>query len=168
MPALLHLGTTTTSGVLGFECLQPSLDISGMLYVPPPTFLPLVQSKLLAEHVKGQLRLLILVALCWMEVPWFTTVLNILANVLWQCPIIKDPIMDVLVGHMLKGLPYLHLTLWLLREMCVAQTGVLFLSLSGSDGSNLSIYDKGLPAVLEGMGRLVCLRGCTKQCHICP
>ena len=33
MPALLHLGTTTTSGVLGFECLQPSLDVSGKLCI---------------------------------------------------------------------------------------------------------------------------------------
>ena len=52
--------------------------------------------------------------------------------------------------------------------MCVMQTGVLFLSLSGSGRGNFSIYIKGLPAVLEGMGRLVCSTGCTKQCHICP
>ena len=29
-------------------------------------------------------------------------------------------------------------------------------------------YVEGLPAVLEGMGRLVCLRECTKEWHICP
>ena len=51
--------------------------------------------------------------------------------------------------------------------MCVRQTGALFLSLSGS-GGNLSVYIKGLPAVLEGMGRLVYLTGCTKQCHLSP
>ena len=33
MPALLHLGISTTSGGLGVECLQPSLDISGKLHV---------------------------------------------------------------------------------------------------------------------------------------
>ena len=32
MPALLHLGISTISGGLGVECLQPSLDISGMLH----------------------------------------------------------------------------------------------------------------------------------------
>ena len=52
--------------------------------------------------------------------------------------------------------------------MCVKQTRVLFLSLSGSGGGNLSIYIKGLPAVLEGMGRLVCVTGFTNQCHLCP
>ena len=35
-----------------------------------------------------------------------------------NCPIIKDLIMDVLVGHMFKGLPYLYLTLWLFRDVC--------------------------------------------------
>ena len=33
MPALLHLGISTTSESLGVECLQPSLDISGKLHV---------------------------------------------------------------------------------------------------------------------------------------
>ena len=52
--------------------------------------------------------------------------------------------------------------------MCAMQTGVFFLSLSGSGWVNSSIYIEGLPAVLEGMGRLVCSTGCTKQCHLCP
>ena len=48
------------------------------------------------------------------------------------------------------------------------QTGVLFLSLSGSGGGNLSIYVKGLQAVLEGMGRLMCQRGCTNNAIYVP
>ena len=48
------------------------------------------------------------------------------------------------------------------------QTSILFLSLSGSGGDYLSIYNKSLSAVLEGMGRLVCSGGCTRQCHFCP
>ena len=51
--------------------------------------------------------------------------------------------------------------------ICVMQIEVLFLSLSGSGRGNLSIYIKGVPAVLEGMGRLVCLTGFTNQCHLC-
>ena len=84
---------------------------------PSPTLVPLVLSKFLAEYFKGQLKLLILVVPCWMEVPWLPTVLNMLADIPWQCPIIKDLIMDVLVGHGLKGLLFLHLTLWLLRDV---------------------------------------------------
>ena len=75
---------------------------------PPPALVPLVLSKFLAEHVNSQLRWLILMAPCWMEAPWLPTVLNMLADVPWQCPIIKDLIMDVFVGQALKGLQYLH------------------------------------------------------------
>ena len=62
--------------------------------------------------------------------------------------------MDVLVGQMLKGLPYLHLTLLLLGDVLLR---VLFLSLSGSDRGNSGTYCKGLPAMLERMGNLVSL-----------
>ena len=56
--------------------------------------------------------------------------------------------MDVLVGGLLKGLKLLHLTLWLLRDVCV-QTGVLFHSLSGSGGGDSSVYNKYLPTMLK-------------------
>ena len=55
------------------------------------------------------------------EAPWLPTVLNMLADIPWQCPIIKDLIMDVSVGQMLKGVPYLHLTLWLLSNVLYRQ-----------------------------------------------
>ena len=71
---------------------------------PPSILVPLVLSKFLAAHVKHQLRLLILVAQCWMEAPWLLSVLNMLADIPWQCLIIKDLIVDVLVGHVLKAL----------------------------------------------------------------
>ena len=58
-------------------------------YVFPLALVPLVLSKFLAGHVKGQLRHLILVAPCWMEAPWLPTILNMLADVLLPCPIIK-------------------------------------------------------------------------------
>ena len=85
----------------------------------PPALVPLVLSKFWVEHVTGQLRHLILVA-PWMEAPWLSTVLNMLANISRWCPIIHDLIMDVSVGQVLKGLPYLHLTLWLLSDGCYA------------------------------------------------
>ena len=52
--------------------------------------------------------------------------------------------------------------------MCAMQTGVLFLGLSGSGRGNSKVYVKGLPAVLEGVGQLVCSTGFTKQCHLFP
>ena len=38
---------------------------------------------------------------------------------------IKDLIMDVSVGQVLKSLQYLHLTLWQLSNMCYADKGSL-------------------------------------------
>ena len=92
-------------------------------YVFPP--LALVLSRFLAEHVNGQLRHLILVMPCWMEAPWLPTVLNMLADVPWLCPIIKDLVMDVSVGQSLKGLQFLHFTLWQLSDVCYADRGSL-------------------------------------------
>ena len=60
-----------------------------------------------------------------MEVTLLPIVLNILKNVPQHCPVIKDLIMDVLLGQVLKGLPYLHLTLWLLRDVCYIDRGSL-------------------------------------------
>ena len=87
------------------------MDVSGKLCVSSCCCSFLVLSKFLAENVKGQLRHLILVAPCWMEAPWPLTVLNMLADVPQQCPVMKDLIMDVLVHQVLRGLAYLHLTL---------------------------------------------------------
>ena len=69
-----------------------------------------------------------------------------------------------------SGLPLFVSGSWLgficrahIAVMCVTQTGAHFFSLSGSGGGNLRVYVKGLPAVLEGMGKLVCSTGCTKN-----
>ena len=60
-----------------------------------------------------------------MEAPWLPTVLKMLADIPQWCPIIKDLIMDVSVGQVLKGLPYLYLTLWLLSDVCYGDRGSL-------------------------------------------
>ena len=95
-----------------------------------------------------------------------STVLSMLEDVPHRCPIKEDVIMDVLAGQVLKSLPLQYLTLWLLRHVLWRQ-GLSSSVLSGSGRDNLMIYNKSLPVVLERMGRLVCLRGCTKQCHFC-
>ena len=112
-------------GALGLNAFnRPWMFQVGYVF-PPPTLVPLVLSRFLAEHVKGQLRLLILGAPCWMEAPWLPRVLDMLADIPQQCPFIKDLIVDVSVGHVLKDLPYLHLTLWLLSNVCYTDRGSL-------------------------------------------
>ena len=110
---------------LGLNALRHPWNFQVSYVFPPLILVPLVLSKFLAEHVNGQLRHLLLVASYWMEAPWLPTVLNMLADVPRWCPIIKDLIMDVLVGQVLKGLWYLHLTLWLLSDVCYADRGSL-------------------------------------------
>ena len=48
-----------------------------------------------------------------------------LADVPQQCPLVKDLVVDVSVGQVLKGLQYMHLTLWMLSDMCYADRGSL-------------------------------------------
>ena len=43
-------------------------------------------------------------------------ILNMLEDVPHQCPIIKD-LVDISVGQVFKGLPWLHVTLWQLRDV---------------------------------------------------
>ena len=112
-------------GALGLNAFSHPWNFQVSYVFPPPPLVPLVLSKFLAEHVNGQLRHLPLVAPCWMEAPWLPTVLNMLADVPQQCPLVKDLVVDVSVGQVLKGLQYMHLTLWMLSDMCYADRGSL-------------------------------------------
>ena len=125
MPALLHLGIPTTSGCLGVEYLQPSLDISGKLHVSSSC---ICSSS--SVQVSGRT--------CQRPTHMFDSGGTMLIGGYWahhssqhlgRCssmlPIIKDLIMDVSVSQVHKGLSYLHLTLWLLSNMCYADRGSL-------------------------------------------
>ena len=110
---------------LGLNAFNHSWMFQVSYVFPPPALVPLVLSKFLAEHVKGQLRWLIVVALCWMEAPWLPTVLKILADIPWQCLLIQGLIVDVSSGQVHKRLPYLHLTFWLLSHLYYTDKGSL-------------------------------------------
>ena len=127
---------------------------------PPPALVPLVLSKFLAEHVKGQLRQLILVALCWIEALDSHSSQHV-GRHSSAVPHHKRSHCECLSGPGAQGSAISAFNPLGLSVMFVMQTRVLFLSLSGSGGGNSSIYIKGLPALLEGMGRLECLTGST-------
>ena len=119
------LETPLPLGALGLNAFSHPWNSQVSYVFPPLALVPLVLSKFLAEHVSGQLRYLLLVAPYWIEAPWLPTVLNMLADVPWWCPLVKDLVMDVSVGQVLKGLQYLHLTLWLLSNVCYTDRGSL-------------------------------------------
>ena len=112
------LETPVPLGALGLNAFSHPWTFQVSYVFPPPALVPLVLSKFLAEHVRGQLRHLVLMVPCWMEAPWLPTILDMLADVPWQCPIVGDLIVDVLVGQAVRGLQYLHLTLWWLSNVC--------------------------------------------------
>ena len=89
----------------------------------PPPLVPLVLFKFPVEHAMGKFRILIKVVPCWMEVPWLSTVFNMLKGIPHQFAIIKDHIMDILVGWCSR---VCHCCIYpLAAEKCVPQTGVL-------------------------------------------
>ena len=98
MLVLLLFGNVPSSGSLGVKHINHPWTYQVSYVISPSALVPLVLYKFLAECVTGQYLLLFLVAPCWMEVPWLSTILNILADIPYWHPIIKDLVMDVLVG----------------------------------------------------------------------
>ena len=134
---------------------------------PPLALVPLVLSKFLAELVKDQLRHLILVVPCWMEAPSLPTVLNILVDIPQWCPIVKDLVMDVSVGQVLKGLQYLHLTLWWLSNVCYAHRGSLPWSVRWWQWQLEHLHQRSTSSAGRD-GLVGVLNWPMKQCHLCP
>ena len=157
------LETPLSQGALRLNAFSHPWTFQVSYVFPPLALVPLVLSKFLAEHINGQLRHLILVPPCWMEAPWLPTILNMLADVPWWCPIVKDLIMDVLVGQALKGLQYLHSTLWQLSKVCYTNRGSLPQSVRQwqeqlkclYQGSTSNIGKNGLVGVLNRVYQLM-------------
>ena len=84
------------------------------------------------KHFTGQFRLLILVVACCVEAPWLSTVLNMLEDIIHQCHVIKCSV--------LKGLPSLNWTLWLLRDVCCRDKGYFLQSIGGLVGVLKRVY----------------------------
>ena len=161
MLALLHLGISTTSGGLGVECLQPSLDFSGKLCVS-------------SSCIGSSGSVPVSDGTCERSTQTFDsggtmldggshTVLNMLADIPQQCPIMKDLVVDVSVGQVLKGLPYLHLTLWLLSDVCNAGKGSLSQSVRQWWRQLEHLHQRSTSSVGRS-GQVLVL---DKQCYLC-
>ena len=123
--SIITLRISTTLGGLGLECLQPSLDSSGKLLVSSSCI-----SSSGSVQVSGRT--------CQQSTQIFDSGGIMLdggslaphssQHVGRHSSAVshhKDPIMDVSVGQALKGLQYLHLTIWLLSNVCYADRGSL-------------------------------------------
>ena len=75
------LETPLPLGAFGLNAFNHPWMFQVIYLFPSPALVPLVLSKFLAEHVKGHLALLILVAPCWMDAPLLPTILNMLTDI---------------------------------------------------------------------------------------
>ena len=138
MPAFLHLGISTTSGGLRVECLQPSLDFSGRLHVSSFCI-----SSPSSVQISG--------GTCQRAMQTFDCGCTMLdggslapqsSQHVGRCSSVfchKRSHHGCLRRSGALGLPYLHLTLWLLSNVCYADRGSLPQSVRQWWG-NLSAY----------------------------
>ena len=89
---------------------------------PPATLVPLVLSKFLVKHVSHQFRLLILVAPCWL--PGFSQ-FSTCWSTFFVLPCHKRSHHGCFGRQGAQESAYLHLTFWLLRDVCCADKGSL-------------------------------------------
>ena len=107
----------------GWKCSDHPWKYQVSYIFPPSPLILLVLSKYLAKHVIGQFRILIVIASCWIKDCWLPSVLSMLEDVQHWCPIMINFVMDVLLGWVLKFLPLLYLTIWLLRDAGCSDNG---------------------------------------------
>ena len=126
MSTVLHFGKSTSCGSLGVECFQPSLEISGescissfCISLPSPV------------HISGRT--------CHRSMQtWYShaTLMDVgllasnsptdlLEDILHCCPVIKKSFHGFFSGPGDQGLPLLHLTLWMLIDVCFGDRGSL-------------------------------------------
>ena len=88
--ALLCLGESTSSGGLVVEHFQPFLDVSGELHISSCCISSPSSTNASGRYPPGQLRILTLIAPCWMGDPWLYTALCMLEDVPYQCPTVNN------------------------------------------------------------------------------
>ena len=117
--ATLHNPLPPGAFGLNVSIFLGSFRWGGLCVYFPPTWAPIVLSKLLAELLTGQFIILIIIVPCWMEAPWLPSPLNMLADAPCQCHTVKHLIRDVSVDQVLRSLSSVHLSLCPLRQVCL-------------------------------------------------
>ena len=103
MPALLHFGKYTTSRGLGVECIQPSLDKSGSLFLSSSCFNSSSSIQISGRTCHHSIRTFDSGGTMFDGAPWIPPLLNLLADIAQCCPVIKDPIMDGAQGSVISA-----------------------------------------------------------------
>ena len=148
MPALFLFGNSTASRGLGVECLQPSLEISGKLRVSSSSSGPSCSGKVSSRT-------------CQQSTQTFTSGGSMLdGGSLASHSSQHADRCSSMVSHHKRS-----------RRGCLGRPGAQGSVVSAFDplaAQQCVLCQQGFPAVLEGVGWLVCLTGFTTQCHLCP
>ena len=124
MPALFHFGNSTASGALGLNAFSHPWNFQ-VSYVSSSGSGPSCSGQVSSRTCQQSTQTFTFGGSMLDGSSLLPTVLGMLADVPRQCPIVKDLVVDVSVGQVLTGLRYLHLTLWLLSNVCYANKGSL-------------------------------------------
>ena len=90
LSVLLHITNSIIPGSLGLNAFNLPWELQ-VSYLYPAVFSPHV----LSQHITGQYRFLIHIAPHWMKGPWLLTIFNILENISYWYPMMKDLIRGV-------------------------------------------------------------------------
>ena len=167
MSALSHSGNTITSRSLGIECLLPSMELSGELSISSvcinSSSLVQLSNRTCHKSIQTSHSCGTMLDGSSLAFPssqhvgrWSSLVSN---HKRFHHRCFSRP------G--VQGSPSAALNS-LAAHRCVAKIRILFFSLSHSGRVDSRINYNSLPAVLGKMGRLMCSKGYTKQCHFCP
>ena len=121
----IFLGKSSNSGGLGVECIQSSLDVSGKLWLSSSCISPAGSVQISGRTCHSSIQTSDSGGIMLYGGSLASHSSQHVGNVSQCCPVVKDLVMDVLVGQVFRALPYLHLTIWLLRNMCCAVKGSL-------------------------------------------
>ena len=128
---------------------------------------PLDLFNFLKSYISCQFRFLILTASCCGEAPWFSIVLKISEKNYLSGSYGTRSCQGCFGRLGATGFTIAALTLLLFKGMYYTGRSSLPQSVRWKQ-SWLYYRHQRLPVTMEEIGRLVCLCGCKKQCHLCP
>ena len=154
-------------GALGLNAFNHPWMFQLSYVFPHPALVPLVLSKFLAEHVKGQPQTFDSDGTKFDGGSMASTVLSMLADALQWCPIIKDLIMGCFGRPCAQGSVISAFNPLAAQRCVLHRQGFSSSVCQAVVGATWASTSKVYHQCWKEWACWVCMRRCTKQCHIC-